>query len=57
MGEVAVHLHDQLGAVGECVPEAREVGGPEAFLPLPVQHVDPVELGGQPVRDLARAVG
>ena len=56
MGEIAVHLEHELGAVGECAPEAGEVCGPEAFLACAVQDVDEVELRRQPVGEFARPV-
>ena len=55
--EVAVHLAD-VGVVAlECPAEAGEVGTAEALLGGAVQHVHPVVLGGQPIGDLAGAVG
>ena len=57
MREVAVHLEDQLGPVGERAAEAGDVRRAEAFLPRPVQDGDEVELLGEPVGDLAGAVG
>ena len=57
MGEVGVHLEDQLGAAGEGRAEAGDVGGAEAFLARPVQDVDALVLGGEPVGDLAGPVG
>ena len=57
MREVAVHLEDELGAVGERAAEAGDVGGPEALLALAVEHVDVGELGREAVGELAGAVG
>src|SRR5205085_12245753 len=54
--EVAVHLDDELRALGERLAEARQVGRPEALLALAVQHADPVELAREPVRDLSGSV-
>src|SRR5205814_536668 len=55
--EVAVDLDDQLGVPVENAPEAGQVGGAETLLPLAVEHLDVVELGGQPVGQLAGSVG
>ena len=49
-------LEDELGSVCEGTPEAGDVRGAEAFLPLAVQHVDEPELRGEPVGELTRAV-
>src|SRR6266550_810212 len=53
--EVAVDLDDQLRVAGQHPPETREVSGAEALLALAVEHLDVVELGGQPVGQLAGA--
>ena len=55
--EVGVHLEDQLGPAGQRLPEARDVGAPEALLAAAVQHLDGLVLGGEPVRDRTGAVG
>ena len=57
MREVGVHLEDQVGALRERNLEAREVGAPEALLARPVEHADPLDLLGQAIGDLTRAVG
>ena len=57
MGEVGVHLADQLGAAGERLAKAGDVGRAEALLARPVEHRDVRMLGGQPVGDLPGAVG
>ena len=57
MGEVAVHLEHELGAVGERAPEAGDVGGPESFLLAAVEDADEGELRGELVGELAGAVG
>ena len=53
MGEVAVHLEDPLRTHLQRAVESGEVGGAEALLLLPVQHVDALVGGGQAVRDLS----
>ena len=57
MGEVAVHLEHELGALRERPPEARDVRRADPLLRLAVEHGDPRELRGEPVGDLAGAVG
>ncbi len=57
MGEVGVHLHHVARAVVERVAKAGEVGRADAVLLGAVQHLHPVVLGGQPIGDLAGAVG
>ncbi len=52
-----VHLHDMAGPVGQSMREAREIRGAEPLSLGPVQDLDAVELGGQPVGDLAGTVG
>jgi hypothetical protein len=54
--EVAVHLQDELGAVGQGAAESVQVGAAEALLARPVEHVHPVELGREAIRDLAGPV-
>ena len=55
--EVGVHLDDELGAAGERVLEPGGVGAAEAVLLGAVEDLDRVELGGEPVGDLAGPVG
>ena len=55
--EVAVHLENEVRAKLERTPEACEIGGAEAFLALPMQHVHVVVLGGQAIGDLPCSVG
>ena len=57
VGEVAVHLEDEVGVERERVSEALEVCGAEAFLPRPVNHAHPRPLHGEPVGEFAGAVG
>ena len=57
VGEVAVHLEHELGAVGERAPEAGDVGGTEPFLARPVEDADERKLCGELVGELAGAVG
>ena len=57
MGEVGVHLQHVAGAVVERVAEAGEVGRADAVLLGAMQHMHPLVLGGQPIGDLAGAVG
>ena len=52
VGKVAVHLEDPLRAHLQRAVEPGEVGGAEALLPLPVQHVDALVGAGEAVRDL-----
>ena len=54
MREVAVHLQDHVGSVGQRLAEPGQVRGAEPLLPRPVQHGDVGELRGEPVGDLAR---
>ena len=55
--EVAVHLQHELRAAREHVPEPVDVGASQSLLARPVEHLDPRQLGREPVGDLARAVG
>ena len=57
MREVAVHLEHELGAVGERAAEAGDVGGAEPLLRGAVEDADVRQLGGEPVGELAGAVG
>jgi len=57
VGEVAVHLEHELGAVGESAPEAGQVSGPETLLSRSVEDVHVVQLGSQPIGELAGPVG
>jgi hypothetical protein len=57
VGEVGVHLDQEVGAGGHGVREAREVGGADAFLAGAVKHLDVRDLGRHAVGDLARSVG
>ena len=57
MGEVGVHLHHVARAVVERVAKAGQVGGADPVLLGAVQHLHPVALGGEPIGDLAGAVG
>ena len=49
MREIAVHLEDELGAVGQRLSKARDVGGAEPLLARPVEYVHVVELLRQAV--------
>ena len=57
MREVAVHLEHELGVACEHVPEPVDVGASQSLLARPVEHLDPWQLGRQPVGDLASPVG
>jgi hypothetical protein len=57
VGEVDVHLHDELRAGRERALEAGGVGPAESVLLVAVEDLDRVELGCEPIRDLAGAVG
>ena len=57
MGEVGVHLQQQVGALGERAVEAGQVRGADPLLALAVQHLDLLDLGGEAVGDRAGAVG
>ena len=57
MGEVAVHLEHELGAVGQSTPEPGDVRRPDPLLGCAVEHRDPRQLPGQSVGDLAGPVG
>ncbi|GAA3073713.1 hypothetical protein GCM10020000_68290 [Streptomyces olivoverticillatus] len=57
MGAVGVHFHQDAVAVVQAPAEARQIGGPQPLLALPVQHLDVVVVGGQLVGELAGAVG
>ena len=57
MREVAVHLEHELRVRLERPGEAGEVGAPDALLRRPMEDVEPLELGREPVGDLAGAVG
>src|SRR5262249_55939812 len=54
--EVAVHLENELRAVAQRTPKARDVGRPESLLRRPVQHVDVAELQSEPVGEVAGTV-
>ena len=56
MREVAVHLEHQLGVAGQRPAEAGEVCRPEPFLHLAMEHADVIELGGEPIGELAGPV-
>ena len=56
MGEVAVHLEDQVGAQLEGAGEAREIRGTEPFLVRAVENVNPIVGFGQAVGDLTGPV-
>ena len=56
MAEVGVHLEDTLGAHGEGLAKAGDVGLAEALLAGAVQHRDVGDLEGQLVGQLAGAV-
>ena len=57
MGEVGVHLADELCAARQRLAKAGDVGRAEALLARPVEHRDVRVLGRQPVGDLPGAVG
>jgi hypothetical protein len=57
VGEVGVHLHDQLGARLERVAEPGHVGLAEPLLAGPVQNLDRLQLRGQVVGQLPGSVG
>ena len=57
MGVVGVHHQHQFGAAVKRALEAGQVGPAEALLARTVQHLDRLQLRGQPVGDPARAVG
>ena len=52
MGEVGVHLDDELCSAGQGPGESGQVGLAEAGLAGPVKDLDGRELGRQPVGDL-----
>jgi DNA polymerase (family 10) len=54
--EVAVHLRNQLGTLGQNPPEAIEVGRADPSPARPVKHGGVVELRRQPGRDVSRTV-
>ena len=56
VGEVAVHLEHELGALGERPVEPGDVGRPEPFLALAVEDGHPVQLLSEPVGEVAGAV-
>ena len=55
--QVGVHLEEQVGAAGQRVAKAGDVGLAEALLAGAVQHLDVGVLAGQAVGQLAGAVG
>ena len=57
MREVAVHLEDQIGTVGEGAAEDGDVRRAEPLLRPAVQDGDEGEVLREPVGDLAGAVG
>jgi hypothetical protein len=57
VGEVGVHLQDEVGAAVEGAAEARQVGRAEAFLAGPVEDLDARVGGREAVGDTAGAVG
>ena len=57
VGEVAVHLEHELGAVVERAAEAGQVGGPEPLLRRRGAAPRPRLLGGEPVGEVASPVG
>jgi DNA polymerase (family X) len=56
VGEVAVHLGDELGSLGENPTKSGQVRRPEPVPVRPVENGQIVELGGEPLRELTRAV-
>ena len=56
VGEVAVHLEHELGALGERPVEPGDVGAPEPFLALAVEDGHPLQLLSEPVGEVAGAV-
>jgi hypothetical protein len=57
VGEVGVHLEDQLGPGVKGAAKTGDVGGAESLLAGTVQHLDVVVPGGEPIGDQAGAVG
>ena len=57
MGQVGVHLDEDIEPALQAPCESRHVGRPETFLARPVKHRDPVVLGRQRVRHPPGAVG
>ncbi len=58
MGEVAVHLDDEVGAVRQRPAKSIDVGPSQATRPRAMEHVQPTRpLGGQLVGDATGAVG
>ena len=56
VGEVAVHLEDELRTRGERVPKAGDIRRADSFLLRAMEHGDPGQLRREAVRDRARAV-
>jgi DNA polymerase (family 10) len=54
--EVAVHLSDELGSLGENPTKSGQVRRPEPVPVRPVENSQIVELRGEPLRELTRAV-
>ncbi len=57
VGEVGVHLHQRLVALGQAELEALPVGAAEPGLGRPAQHLDAAQLVGQGLGQIGRAVG
>jgi glycosyltransferase involved in cell wall biosynthesis len=57
VGEVRVHLEDGVVVASEGPPKAFDVGGSQAELPRPVQHVEARLLAGELIGYLSRAIG
>ena len=57
VGEVGVHVGDQLRPARQRLPEPGHVRGPEAPLGRPVQDGDVLAIACEPIGDLAGAVG